>query len=201
MVTRRPSRETRASRPRSFLALLRDRRAVAAVEFALLLPLMITMFVGGNEISQALAIFRKVGHTSSTLGDLVAQEADGLVTTELTDILAASSSVMTPYSASSAKMIVSAVKYTTSGGFKVCWSRAQNDTAWTAGSAPPVTIPTGIVTDGQQVIVTHVSYTYTSAFSTIMTDILGSSSITLSDISYFRPRVTTSVTYNGVDCS
>lgn len=201
MVTLHPSLRPRASRPRSVFALLRDRRAVAAVEFALLLPLMITMFVGGNEISQALAIFRKVGHTSSTLGDLVAQEADGLVTSELTDMLAASSSVMTPYSATSAQIVVSSVKYTTSGGFKVCWSRSQNATAWTAGSAPPVTIPTGIVTDGQEVIVTNVSYTYTSVFSTVMTDILGSSSITLSDTSYFRPRVVTAVTYNGADCT
>jgi Flp pilus assembly protein TadG len=196
MVTRPRLR----TRPRSPLSILRDRRAVAAVEFALLLPLMITLFVGGNEISQALAIFRKVGHTSSTLGDLVAQVST-LSVADLTDILAASSSVMTPYSASSAMLVVSAVKYTTAKGYRVCWSRAQNDTAWTVGAAPPTTMPTGIVTDGQEVIVTRVKYSYSSAFSAIMTDIWGSGSIVLSDVSYFRPRVSTTVVYNSTDCT
>lgn len=181
-------------------SILRDRRAVAAVEFALLLPLMVTLFIGGNEISQALGIYRKVGHTSSTLGDLVAQVST-VSSADMTDILAASASVMTPYDASVAKLVISAVKYTTANGYKVCWSSAKNDTAWTAGSAPPLTIPSGLVSDGQEVIVTRVTYSYTSAFSTIMKDIWGSGAITLSDLSYFRPRTSATVVYNGLDCT
>jgi len=184
----------------SIFALLRDRRAVAAVEFALLLPLMLTLFIGGNEISQALAVYRKVGHTSSTMGDLVAQSAS-LSSTDMTDILAASSSVMTPYSATTVKMVISAVKYTTANGYKVCWSAAQNDTAWTAGSAPPITVPSGLVANGEEVVVTRVQYSYSSAFSTFMRDIWGSGAITLSDLSYFRPRASATVVYNGLDCS
>ncbi|MCE1234714.1 MAG: pilus assembly protein [Hyphomicrobiales bacterium] len=194
----KPSRA--AARPRSLLSLLRDRRAVAAVEFALLLPLMLTLFIGGNEISTALAIYRKVGHTGSTLGDLVAQVST-LTAADMTDILAASSSVMTPYSASKAKMVISAVKYTTASGYKVCWSAAQNDSVWTSGSSPPITLPTGLVSDGEEVIVTRVQYSYTSPFSTIMADIWGSGAITLSDLSYFRPRISTTVVYAGADCS
>lgn len=199
MVTPPTARASRRPK-RAVTAILRDRRAVAAVEFALLLPLMITLFVGGNEISQALAIFRKVGHTSSTLGDLVAQVST-VSYAEMTDILAASSSVMTPYSATGANLVVSAVKYTTANGYKVCWSRAQNDTAWTVGSAPPITMPSGIVTDGQEVIVTRVKYSYSSAFSAVLTDLWGSGSILLSDVSYFRPRVSTTVVYDGKDCT
>lgn len=181
-------------------SILRDRRAVAAVEFALLLPLMLTLFIGGNEISQALGIYRKVGHTSATLGDLVAQVSTVTVA-EMTDILAASASVMTPYASSGAKMVISAVKYTTANGYKVCWSKAQNDTAWTAGSSPPMTIPSGLVTNGQEVIVTQVKYSYTSAFSEIMKDIWGTGAITLKDLSYFRPRTSTTVIYDGKDCT
>lgn len=200
MVTARERLAPEAALRRRRPSILRDRRAVAAVEFALLLPLLVTLFVGSNEISQALAIFRKVGHTSSTLGDLVAQVGT-LSASDMTDILAASSAVMTPYSATNAKLVVSAVKYTSAKGFRVCWSRAQSDTAWTVGSAPPVTIPSGVVADGDEVIVTRVRYTYTSAFSTIMADIWGSGSITLSDLSYFRPRVSTTVVYDNQDCT
>ena len=35
--------------------LLRDKRGVSAVEFAMLLPLMVTLYLGGVEVSQAIA--------------------------------------------------------------------------------------------------------------------------------------------------
>lgn len=172
----------------------RDRRAVSAVEFALLLPVMLTLFIAGNEISQALTIYRKVSHTGSALGDLVSQVAT-ISTSEMNNILAASTTIMTPYDASGAKLVVSAVKYTTANGFKTSWSVGQNTAAWAANSTPPMTIPSNLVSDGQQLIVTKVQYTYTSTFSTFMADILGGTTLTLSDVSYLRPRVSTTVAY------
>jgi Flp pilus assembly protein TadG len=173
-----------------------DRRAVSAVEFALLLPLMLTLFIGGNEVSQAMTIYRKVGRTGATLGDLVTQVST-LSTADMTNILAAAAAVMAPYDSANAKLVVSAVNYTTSSGYKVAWSVASNDTAWTCASTPPITIPAGLVSDGQQLIVTRAQYVYTSLFSTFMTDIWGSSSITLKDVSYLRPRVSSTVTYSA----
>ena len=172
----------------------RDRRAVSAVEFALLLPVLLTLFIAGNELSQALTIYRKVSHTANALGDLVSQVAT-ISTSEMTNILAATTAIMTPYSASGVKLVVSAVNYTTSGGFKTSWSVGQNATAWTANSAPPITIPSGLVSNGQQLVVTQVQYTYTSTFSTFMQDILGGTSITLADVAYLRPRVSTTIAY------
>ena len=181
-------------RSRSLLSLLRDRRAVSAVEFAVLLPVMLLLFIAGNELSQALTIYRKVSHTGSAIGDLVSQ-VSSITGAEMNNILAASTSVMTPYSASGVKLVVSTVNYTTANGFKTSWSVAQNASAWAANAPPPVTIPSGLVTDGQQLVVTKVEYVYTSTFSTFMQDILGGSSITLSDISYLRPRISTTITY------
>ena len=61
----------RARRP--IRRLLRDKRGVSAVEFAMLLPLMVTLYLGGVEVSQAVAIDRKVTLVARSLGDLVAQ--------------------------------------------------------------------------------------------------------------------------------
>ena len=174
--------------------LARDRRAVSAVEFALLLPVMLTLFIAGNELSQALTIYRKVSHTGSALGDLVSQ-VSAISTSEMSNILAAATAIMTPYSASGVQLVVSAVDYTTASGFKTAWSVGQNTSSWTANSAPPITIPSGLVTDGQQLIVTRVQYTYTSTFSVFMQNILGGTSITLSDVAYLRPRVSPKVQY------
>ena len=183
-----------SARPlRRLAALARDVRAVSAVEFALILPILVLMFIAGNEISQALTIYRKVGHTGSTLGDLVAQPAT-ISSAEMTNILAATTAVMTPYSATGLKVVTAAVDRA-GGAYKVAWSVAKNDTAWAKNSTPPITIPRGLISDGQEIIVTQVKYTYTSAFSTFMRDIWGGSSITLSDVSYFRPRSSTTIIY------
>jgi len=47
-----------ARRRRGLLALLRDTRAVAAVEFALLLPFMAILYLGSVEVGQGVAIAR-----------------------------------------------------------------------------------------------------------------------------------------------
>ena len=58
---------------RPFRRFAKDARGVSAVEFALILPLMLTLYLGGNELTHALTIARKVTHATSSLGDLVTQ--------------------------------------------------------------------------------------------------------------------------------
>ena len=43
-----------------FLGLARDQRGISVVEFALLLPLMVTLYLGVVEISQGISADRKV---------------------------------------------------------------------------------------------------------------------------------------------
>ena len=47
--------------------LTRDQRGVSAVEFAMLAPLMITMYFGSIEVSQGISIDRKLSLTARTL--------------------------------------------------------------------------------------------------------------------------------------
>ena len=161
--------------------LIADRRGVSAVEFAILLPFMISLYVAGNETSLALSIYRKVSHTGATLGDLTSQSSS-LTTSDMSNIFAATTAVMSPYSDSGLKLVVAAVEMKNSA-YLVDWSVAQNTTAWTANATPPITIPTGLITEGQQIIVTQVKYSYTSTFSLIMKDIWKTSTITLQDVS------------------
>ncbi len=76
---------------------LRDKRGVSAVEFAMLLPLMITLYIGGVEVSSAIAIDRKVTLVARTLGDLVAQSTS-VNAADMTNILNAATTVVQPYS-------------------------------------------------------------------------------------------------------
>jgi len=97
----------RARRP--IRRLLRDKRGISAVEFAMLLPLMVTLYLGGVEVSQAVAIDRKVTLIARSLGDLVAQ-ATNVTNAEISNILAASAAIVVPYQDTKLNITVSSVK-------------------------------------------------------------------------------------------
>lgn len=192
-LSRPAARLTRSLRRRDAAARrwLADRRGVSAIEFALIFPFMLLLYIGGFETGQVLSADRRVAHVGATVGDLVSQ-VSSVTASDVENVFDASTALMSPFATTSLKMTVSAVLY--SGGKQtVTWSKTRNGTAWTAKSAPPVTIPTAMLIDGQEVIVSVVSYRYSSQFTAFMTDLWGSSSIDMADTSYYRPRVSTTV--------
>src|SRR6266566_3898877 len=74
----------------------RDRRGVSAVEFAMLLPLMVTLYLGAVEVSQGVATDRKVTLTTRTMADL-ASRVTSINNADMTSMLNATSSVIAPY--------------------------------------------------------------------------------------------------------
>jgi Flp pilus assembly protein TadG len=72
-----------------------DTQGVSAVEFALLLPLMLTMYLGGSEVANAVATSRKVTLVSRTVADLASQSAS-ITDISMTNILNASAAVISP---------------------------------------------------------------------------------------------------------
>jgi Flp pilus assembly protein TadG len=178
-------------------ALLRwrgDRRGVSAVEFALILPVMLLLFAGGSELSEALIVDRKISRTANTIGDLVSQEAD-VTSAEMTNIFNASTAIMEPYSASTAQMLLIVVNINSASSQTVAWSRAVNDTAATVGAPTPIPVPSSIAVVGTQTIIARVNYSYTSPFSSVMQSYTGKSSYSLSKTFMLRPRLGDSITY------
>ena len=53
----------------------RDVRGMAAVEFAIIVPLMLTVFFGTIEVSNGVTIDRKLTLAARTLSDLISQGA------------------------------------------------------------------------------------------------------------------------------
>ena len=76
--------------------LFRDCGAVSAVEFALVFPLMLTLYLGGSEVGNGLSISREVSHVASTLGDLVGQ-CSSISNADMNNIMAAAVYVIAPY--------------------------------------------------------------------------------------------------------
>jgi Flp pilus assembly protein TadG len=171
----------RARTRRSLRRFLADKRGVSAVEFAMLLPLLVTLYLGGVEVSSAVAIDRKVTLIARTLGDLVAQ-ASSVDNAAMTSILAATTAVMAPYSDTNLKITVSSVQINSQGVAKVSWSDTKNGTLRAVGST--VTLPDALNVASTSLIWAEASYAYTPTIGYVIT---GTKNLT--DQIYMRPRL------------
>jgi Flp pilus assembly protein TadG len=157
----------------------RERRGVSAVEFALLAPLMIGLYLGCAEISDGVAADRKVSLIAATLANLASQVTT-ISSSDMTNILNASSAIVVPYSASKLKATLSCLKIDSTGNVTVAWSATLNGTARATGSV--VTIPSALAVPGS-LLFSEVSYAYTPTVGYTITGTL-----TLSDKMYMAPR-------------
>jgi Flp pilus assembly protein TadG len=163
-----------------------DRRGVSAIEFAMIAPLMITLYLGGVEVTQGVSVNRKTTIVAHTVADLVAQDTN-VTNTEMTDILAASATVASPYSATNLKVTVSSITIDSTGKATVAWSDSYNGTARSVGST--VTLPTALAVANTSLIWGEVTYSYKPMFGWTMTG-----TFTLGDTIYMRPRLANFIT-------
>jgi Flp pilus assembly protein TadG len=158
----------------------RNENGLSAVEFALIVPVMLTLYFATLETTDALTASRRVTNVAQTAADLVAQ-ATAVSSSDLTDIYAASAAILSPYDTTAVKITITSVVASSSNVTTVAWSASYNGTARTAGAA--ITVPTGLTTANTSVIMAEVTYTYTSPIGTFITG-----PITMSEVAYLRPR-------------
>lgn len=175
-------------RRRSPRAFGRDRSGVSAVEFALLLPVILALWAGMAEMSHAIIAWRRVTLLARTVADLTAKgdASDPIATATMTDILAASKAVMLPFSGSNANVVVSALGVDLAGQLirpRVCSSVASsNAQARTTGLANDIAIPAGYNVLGNRYILAEVSMPYKPMIGSALTNLVGgiNGTITLS---------------------
>src|SRR5215470_14943119 len=193
------SRVMKALSLRSLRHFRRDRRGASAIEFALLAPLMLTLYIGCVEISEGVAADRKVTLTAGTLANLTSQVTT-LQQADIDNIFAASTAIMQPYT-NTASAKVSCVKIDAGGAATVQWGQA------TTGTTPHARGDAIVVPDDLKVpatvsylILAEVGYQYVpvTGFSPGFSHI-AATGITLSDKMYMTPRIQPP-DYNGVQC-
>ncbi|HUD85663.1 MAG TPA: TadE/TadG family type IV pilus assembly protein [Xanthobacteraceae bacterium] len=166
-----------------------ERRGLAAVEFAMLLPMMMTLFLGSVEVTTGVAIQRKVTLTAHALADLPSQFTS-IASADMSNILSASSDIIAPYAAANLKSVVSELSINGAGQATVVWSATLNGTARTVGST--VNIPASLAVANTYLILGEATYSYNPTYGYVITG-----TMTLSDQIYMRPRQSNSVTYSG----
>jgi Flp pilus assembly protein TadG len=163
-----------------------DRRGVSALEFALVLPLMLTLYIGGAEVGDGMAIQFKSTLSARTVADLSSQSTT-IDTPTMSSILHAAATVVAPYSSAGMVVTVSEVSTNATGRATITWSCALNGTARTVGST--VTLPNNVNAANISLIWGEVTYPYTPQMGYVITG-----TINMYQNIFFYPRMSTSVT-------
>jgi len=170
----------------------RNERAVAAVEFALIMPFLLSLYFGSMEASALFTVDKRVNTISATMGDLIAQwdPDDGTIpAATLTTYFAAATGLINPYSSSGVKQVISLVFVKSDGTTKVLWStQSGGGTLRTVGATyAPLTTSANTMTNtvarGGCIVAAEVSYSYKPLLGQVF-----KSALNLAHTNYFIPR-------------
>ncbi len=157
----------------------RDQQGLAAVEFALLAPVMILLYFGMAELCQGYMALKRTSHVTSMVADLTAQ-AQAVNQNDLDDIFSIGNQIMQPFSADPLQMRVSSVTRGSDGNIDVDWSYGRD----MSDLEEPVTVPDGLIGKGESLIIAETVYDYDSPADKFLPGITK-----LSRVFYLRPRV------------
>jgi Flp pilus assembly protein TadG len=170
---------------------IRDCRGAALVEFALIVPILILLFMGTFEATRVVRTMMKVSNAAQAYANLVASpQTGGLSSSDLTNFCTGAQLVMTPFDGT----LFSAAVASLSSGDGVTWTQVWHDTTHCGSGVSTISgtsLASGITptSTGDAVVVVRAQYSYTSP----VVDILPGSQ-TLSDTAFSRPRANTAVT-------
>jgi Flp pilus assembly protein TadG len=190
-----------------FRAFRTDRAGVAAVEFALLVPVLLIMTFGTIELSRALIVHKRFQRTVSMVGDLVTREKQlwpededtANVTTadakaSLAGIMKSVTHAMEPYSVTPLTLRVYQVwaNLNEPTKTKIEWSYQYPSEA-TVGCGDDKTIDTGILVGNGRAVFIEAQYHYTPLLGNLLPSIMRE--MTWSDTMVMTPRDVPSVMF------
>ena len=180
--------------PRWLMQFVHDREGLAAIEFAILAPVMLLIYFGMTEFSQAYMASRRANHMASIAADLIAQSD----TTNLADLQRAfdiGDLVLKPFDSAPLSIRITSVMLDKNDRAIVEWSRrdGQGIPALTKGAIFPNLPPDLITEEGQTLIIGESHYVYSSEATRIIQQ-----DLTFHRRYYLKPRTADKITCS--DC-
>lgn len=157
---------TQRKKPNGTGRFLRSQTGIAAVEFALIAPILLLLYLGATDLTQALAIDRKLGTFASTVSDLVAQE-ETLNSAKIAGLSDAGLAIMRPFAAEDTSLQLTVFDLTDGTPNVTCnWPPSATPSA---GELPDEMLA---LADGRFVVLASARYNYQPMFATIFNAIM-----------------------------
>jgi Flp pilus assembly protein TadG len=165
-----------------------DRRGNSLVEFGLILPILIFVFMGSMDIGQLVVANMKIYNAASSMADLVARDEE-ISTATLTDLFNAASQVATPLDiGANGIVIITSVSADDDDDPRIFWQQenGSHTSPSVVGSTigESATLPASIQVDAQEtIIVSEVFFDFEPIFGILDT------ATTIYHSAYYRPRL------------
>lgn len=187
--------------------LVSDRRGVAALEFALVVPLLMSMYFVTLEVAQAIDTNKKVSRIGSMVADLITQQQT-ITKADLDAIMLIGETTLQPYYRSKPTVEITAIEITNDASPKVLvsWSRKLTNGVYSPGAVKgsTTTVPTQLNIKGSFLIrvVSNLSYKPVITWAAANKPALGLTAafdgINMKETYHLRPRMSSQVTCS--DC-
>lgn len=173
----------------------RDRRGIAAVEFAVVASVLTVALLGGTELSRYTLLHQKMDRVSSSVSNMVAQSST-MTTVDFENMWAAAKQVAKPFDLDGAqgKVIISFIVAVSDNAYLITWQRsgagtlAKNSEIGTEGGL--AAMPSGVtMKQGDTIVAVEVFARY-EAF--VFPELIGTSIVY--HRSFDQPRLTDLIT-------
>lgn len=168
--------------------LKRDQKGVAALEFAMIAPIMLTLYMGSVELHHALSADRRVTDLAGAAADLVAQSSD--ISGQMDNIFEAASTYLKPYGVANLRISITSICHDKDDNGRVDWSANYTNGGVNSYShLDLIDLPLDnegkpvLTTKGTSLIFAEVTYNYTSPLGKYVHETV------LADHYYLRPRL------------
>jgi Flp pilus assembly protein TadG len=185
-----------------FARLIQDRKGVAAVEFALVAPLLLSMYFVTMEVAQGIESNKKVGRVGSMVADLITQQSE-ITPSQLDAIMKIGGAILQPYNRSTPKIVVTAIDITANPGseVKVAWSRKLEDgnngkgpTTITAADVPAtLNIPGTFLVRVESYLDYKPLITWSAGAKSTLGLMAAFNNISMKETYYLRPRMSPTI--------
>lgn len=136
----------------------RAKSGVAAVEFALLAPMMVFLLFGSIDLIDALSTSKRVEVTTVSLADVVSRDTE-VDDDEVDGLWAAANMLMFPDDSLTMDLRVTSVQIESTSSARVVWSEGRNALA-PLGTGTSVPLPPAMMNPGTSIIMTEARYRY-----------------------------------------
>lgn len=133
---------------------------LAALEFAIILPMMVFLLLGSVDLLDALSVNRRAENVAASLADVVARDT-AVSNAEMTGIWAAVNLLMYPGTDATMSERITSINVTSATTATVVWSEARNGLSPLSTNST-VTLPSQMMIAGTSLIRAETIYHYQS---------------------------------------
>ncbi len=174
----------------------RDKDGVGAIEFAILFPVLLMLYLGAFELTVGLNASKRASRSAGSIADIVSQQPS-VTKSVLAGMPSVAGAIFAPYSTTGLTLKITGIAIDTAGKATVAWSWAQDGTRpYTPGST--VTVPANMNQASTFLVRSELALPYQLLSFGANFLPSGTNQITISRQYYYRQRVGTSISCS--DC-